>query len=128
MALAVRLVLVSVFSVIVAMVACEPEVVPGAPNGTTAETFSVPESDWEIADVRVWTRDDLAYWVVSYDARWLGEGPQERQKCVFRTKNQEGVVVRQSGEAIEEGDDVVAETIYADEVPGQPTSVSIECD
>ncbi len=78
--------------------------------------------------MRVWTRDDLAYWVVSYDARWVGDGPVAPEKCVFQVRNQEGLVVRQTGEQIREGDDVEVETIYPDEVPGQPRSVTVDCD
>ena len=81
-----------------------------------------------MSDAKVTTRDDLAFWIVSYDAQWAGEGSPEEQRCVFKTRNQEGIVVRQTGEILVEGDDVEADTIYPDEVPGQPRTVSVECE
>ena len=118
--------------VAVAFVAgCSPEAGKSDTRDTpvTTSTSAAPQAEgWEVSDERVWTRDDLAFWIVSYDARWLESGPPQPQKCVFKVKNQEGTVVRQTGETLEEGDDVEAETIYPDEVPGQPTTVSVDCE
>ncbi len=113
---------------VLALIACEPEV---APDGAvvTQETLGPPHPEqWEVTDAKVITRDDLAYWIVSYDARWVGDGRAEREKCVFQTKDGQGIVIRQTGEIIEHGDDVEADRIYPDEVPGQPETVSVDCE
>lgn len=116
-----------VVAVVGLLVACEPDVDRGG-SPVTSETFAPPHPEgWDVSDARVWTRDDLAYWIVSYDGSWTGSGEPEREKCVFRVKNSEGVVVRQTGEILEEGDDIEAETIYPDEIPGRPTSVTVDC-
>ena len=110
------------------LMGCGSEADKSEAPATTSTSASPGPEEWEVSDERVWTRDDLAYWIVSYDARWRGVGPPQAQKCVFKVRNQEGIVVRQSGETLEEGDDVEAETIYPDEVPGQPTTVSVDCE
>ena len=97
-----------------------------APGATATPSASLTPG-WNVSDAKVTTRDDLAYWIVSYDAEWSGTGPPEEQKCVFKVRNQEGIVVVQTGEMLAEGDDVEAETIYPGDVPGQPQTVSIEC-
>lgn len=97
-----------------------------APEATDTPSPSLTPG-WNVSDGKVTTRDDLAYWIVSYDAEWSGTGPPEEQKCVFKVRNQEGIVVVQTGEILAEGDDVEAETIYPGDVPGQPQTVAIEC-
>jgi len=111
------------------LVACEPDVNQDESPITTASLGGPRHAnEWEVTDAKVWTRDDFAYWIVSYDARWIGTGRPERETCLFQTKDEQGVVIRQTEEAIEEGDDLQADAIYPDEVPGQPESVSVDCD
>lgn len=114
--------------VLLTLAACQPEADPGTASGQTVTPTPAPGWLWAISDLRVSTRDDLAYWVVTYDATWNGEGEPPEERCVFKVRNQEDIVVRQTGEVLEEGDDVEAETIYPDEVPGQPTTVSVDCE
>ena len=112
-----------------AMSACGDDGEPGGEPFTQVSLGDPRHPDqWEVTDAKVTTRDDIAYWIVSYDARWVGDGEPEDEKCIFQVKNQEGVVVRQTGEVIEAGDDIEAEIIYPDEVPGQPKTVSVDCE
>jgi hypothetical protein len=122
-----------VIAVMSLLVACSTPSA-GPPSGSPAQTRTSEGTPavsltpgWNVSDGKVTTRDDLAYWIVSYDAAWTGEGDPPEEKCVFKVRNQEGVVVRQTGEVLEEGNDVEAETIYPDEVPGRPQTVSIDC-
>ena len=95
---------------------------------THAPTEAASTPGWNVSDAKVTTREQLAYWIVSYDAEWTGEGPPGEERCVFKVRNQEDIVVWQTGETLMEGDDVEAEIIYPDEVPGQPRTVTIDCE
>lgn len=106
---------------------------PSAAPTTAASTTSSPnESGLLVSDVRVNKLDDPVadvVWVLTYDARWVGEAEPGGARCVWRMRNADELTIVQGVVQIGEEpvDDAKAGDVYPDEIPGQPVTGTITC-
>lgn len=99
---------------------------------TTPSATSSSDDSYEISDVTLHKISDPVpgvFWVVTYDARWMGASEPQPARCIWRMKNAEGMTIVQGGFELEgaELDDRKAGDAYPDEIAGQPATADVTC-